>query len=92
VKKEKPDGRKPKKYADDDGRVIANMNVEGMRWYSEAKPLDREPERAPDIPELTKAETRVFIFGALKAALLIGGIFIGAAALFILFCVYVWFR
>ena len=26
--------RKPRKqYEDDDGRTIANMNVEGMRWY-----------------------------------------------------------
>ena len=24
---------KPKQYDDDDGRVICNMDVEGMRWH-----------------------------------------------------------
>lgn len=27
-------GKKKKKYADDDGRTIINMNVDGMPWYN----------------------------------------------------------
>ena len=27
-------GRNKKKYADDDGRTIADMNVDGLPWYS----------------------------------------------------------
>ncbi|MEI3438243.1 MAG: hypothetical protein V8Q83_08700 [Blautia sp.] len=41
---------------------------------------------------MTKAETKAVIWLSLKAGLVIGGVFIGAAALFLLFCVYVWLR
>lgn len=27
-------GRNKKKYADDDGRTIADMNVDGLPWYN----------------------------------------------------------
>jgi predicted lipid-binding transport protein (Tim44 family) len=39
---------------------------------------------------LSKKETRRVMAGALMAGLLIGGIFLLAGFLFILFCIYVW--
>ena len=59
--------RRPKEYEDDDGRSYANMNVEGMPWYRPEQ--ENVPENREKI-ELTPAETRSAIWGALKAALL----------------------
>ena len=94
--------RKKKTYDDDDGRTIANMNVDGMPWY---QPSARQQRlRTDDGPEkdgsakreepleLTKEESRAMYWGMIKAALLICGIFILAALLFILFCLFVWLK
>ena len=79
-------------YSDDDGRVIANMNVDGMPWYQRSERFDRNKrEQASDFSDLTKEETREIVKGAMKASLLIAGVFILAMLLFILFCLYVWF-
>ena len=79
-------------HDDDDGRVIANMNVDGMPWYqrSERQTLGRS-KGSSDFSDLTKEETREIVKGALKASLLIAGVFIAAMLLFILFCLYIWF-
>ena len=79
-----------KKYADDDGRVIANMNVEGMPDYSPHQPLT--DSSGQELPPPTKAELRSLTLHALLAALAIAGVFILAMFLFILFCTEVWFR
>lgn len=76
---------------DDDGRVIASMNVDGMPWYTKNYPSDTnsstcQPER------LSIKETVNLIFGALGATLLVGGAFGLAGLLFILFCQFVWLR
>lgn len=42
--------------------------------------------------ELTDGELKALMKASLKAALLLAGVFIAAAGLFILFCIYVWFR
>lgn len=42
--------------------------------------------------ELTDGELKALMKASLKAALLLAGVFILAAGLFILFCIYVWFR
>lgn len=42
--------------------------------------------------ELTEGELKALMKASLKAAFLLAGVFIGAAGLFILFCIYVWFR
>ena len=63
----------------DDGRTIVDMNVEGMPWYAPGS--DR-----------SKDESRVFIWGALKAALLVTGVMCLGIVLFVLFCQFVWFR
>lgn len=82
-------GRKKHGKFVDDGRSITDMNVDGMPWYN--------PESGPnaqtgsDPIELTAAEKRAVTWGVLKASLLVTFIFIGGFALFILFCVNVWF-
>ena len=82
--------RKRKQYEDDDGRVIANMNVDGMPWFlSDA--LKNKGKTGSDMSDLTKEESRELVKGAVKAGLLIAGIFVLAALLFILFCIYIWF-
>ncbi len=81
-----------RKLHDDDGRVIANMNVDGMPWYQRSERFERNKrEQASDFSDLTKEETREIVKGALKASLLIAGVFILAMLVFILFCLYVWF-
>ena len=83
---------KRKLHDDDDGRVIASMNVDGMPWYQRSERFERNKrEQASDFSDLTKEETREIVKGALKASLLIAGVFILAMLVFILFCLYVWF-
>lgn len=88
---------KKKVYDDDDGRVIANMNVDGMPWsmrdvMSRRKKSDEKLQSSQDFSDLTKEETRELVKGAIKAGLLIGGVFLVGAFLFILFCLFIWFR
>ncbi len=74
----------------DDGRTIANMNVEGMPWYNPSKDIVKS-ESAQEFGDLTPKEKRAMMRGILGAALLVGAIFIGGAFLLILFCTNVWF-
>ena len=80
--------RKKKVYDDDDGRVIANMNVGGMPWYTG----DNKRKGGESEIDLTKGETRAIVAGAMKAGLLVAGVFLLGALIFILFCVFVWFK
>ena len=73
----------------DDGRVVANMNIEGMPGY---RPSRRDGGFGLEIPPPSKKETRAVAWNAMVAALLIGAVFLGACALVILFCTQVWFR
>ena len=85
-------GRKKEKrvYDDDDGRVIAPMNVEGMPWYRKEVPGEGDGKSEP---QYTKEQTRYIILGTLKAALLIGLAFIVVFFLVILLIYGVsWFR
>ncbi|HHT53490.1 MAG TPA: hypothetical protein GX011_00955 [Clostridiales bacterium] len=82
----------------DDGRTIANMNVDGMPWYNgkidknkpgvESDSVNGGPEKIT----LTKKEERALLRGVVLAALLAGGVFFVVFAAFVLFCIYVWFR
>lgn len=74
----------------DETTQIADMNVEGMPWYRKAKPL--YPDSGLPKTEMSKKETFRFAVSATVAGLLVGLIMIGACAIFILFCIYVWFR
>ena len=63
---------------DDDGRTIADMNVDGMPWYTGGV---RDPFRARDAqeeekPPMSREERRGYIWAALKASLLIGSVFV----------------
>jgi len=86
--------KKPELPEGDDGRTIVNMNVEGMPWYSPGGRLSKEErkQKAQREAPLTKQESRYYTWGALKAALLVTGVMCAGIVLFVLFCVYVWFR
>ena len=73
----------------DDGRTIVNMNVEGMPWYAPDRPESREQG---DALPMSRAEGRVFVWGALKAALLVVGVMSAGLVLFVLFCQWVWLK
>ncbi|MCI7813982.1 MAG: hypothetical protein SO016_08170 [Lachnospiraceae bacterium] len=94
-------GKKKKEKFEDDGRQIANMNIEGMPWYDKDRAMregmggdfagtpKREKKKSP-LDELTRKERWVLYRSVMAACMVIGLIFAGAAFLFILFCVYVW--
>jgi len=79
---------KKQEYAEDDGRVIADMSL------LDNKPARKTDERATKAPgvEMSKAELRSVTLHAVLAGLVIAGIFLAAVALFILFCTNIWFR
>ena len=85
--------KKHAQYDDDDGRTIANMNVDGMPWYV-ARKGPEQPASQPDQEplKLTVAERWAMLSGMLGASLLIALIFVVAAALFILFLEFIWSR
>ena len=74
---------------DDDEIVVAKMNVDGMPWYT---PTSDTENHAGEGEPPSRRETLRMMGGALKAALLVGAVFAGGLLLFLLFCVYVWFR
>jgi hypothetical protein len=76
-----------KKYADDDGRVIAPMNVEGMPWYR---------ERPPEVPpreqkeQLTRAQTARVIWNATLAGIVVALAFSAGLVGLVLFLLWIW--
>lgn len=84
---------KTKQYNDDDGRVICNMDVEGMRWHDKrVRRESREVHRVNQGDQMTKSEARQFTWYAVLAGLLITAVFSITWVLFILFCTEIWFR
>ncbi|MAT43958.1 MAG: hypothetical protein CL609_16610 [Anaerolineaceae bacterium] len=82
-----------KQYEDDDGRVICDMNVEGMRWFD--KSLRRNGQMSNKVPQgtqLTRSEARRYTWYSLLAGLSVAGVFSVTWILFILFCTQIWFR
>ena len=73
---------------EDDGRSYADMNVDGMPWYSQKAQEDKRSEKI----NLSPKEARSAMLGALTAALLIALVFAAIFAGFILFCDHVWFK
>ena len=82
---------KKKTHDDDDGRVVAKMNIDGMPWHVRGRRQEK-PESASDLSDLTREENMAIIAGTVKAGLLIGAVYFVVFLLFILFCVFVWFR
>jgi hypothetical protein len=88
-------GPKPREYDDDDGRTIVSMDIEGMRWHDRrVRREEREKRKAARAQgdTLTKSEARRFTWYSLLAVGLIGLVFSLTWVLFVLFCIYVWFR
>lgn len=83
------EGRKKPEF-EDDGRTIANMNVDGMPWYT--KGGNDVPEENPEGYRMTKEETRAYLWAAIRSGLLILLCFAVVFLLFLLFCDYIWFR
>lgn len=75
----------------DDGRTIANMNVEGMPWYN---PVKKNPSEQKDTELYSPSakETLSIMGGVLKAAMLVALVFVAVFALFICFCYFIWFK
>ncbi len=83
----------PKKFDDDDGRVICSMDVEGMRWTE--KRVRREERQARKVfqgEQMTRSEARRYTWYSVLAGLTIVGVFSLTWVLFVLFCQFVWFR
>ena len=79
---------------EDDGRLIAPMNVEGMPWYRPEQPEDQRRNTASSSggkSDLTPEEQRLVIWGAVRTGLLIFAVFAVVFLLFLLFSDYVWF-
>ena len=99
--------KKKKEKFTDDGRTIADMNVEGMPWYnqtlkenrtffereSESRDISGENEKLnlKGEEKLTFKENLQITKGVLAASLLVALVFILVFSAFILFCIYVWF-
>ena len=93
-------------YDDDDGRVIAPMNVDGMPWYDKNKrsqptgagggavePADGQVDYASMSPEEKKEyrkQTRGIIWGILLRFMPFVLAFVAVFGLFILFLTLVW--
>jgi hypothetical protein len=83
----------PKKYDDDDGRVICNMDVDSMRWHDKSsRRKELATRKAAQDEQMTRSEARRFTWYAIRAGLLIALVFSVVWVLFILFCTKVWFR
>ena len=76
--------------AEDDGRTIAKMNVEGMPWYTPPGPDTRDTNDKG--LEMTGEERRAYIWAAVRAGLLIFLAFAAVYYLFLLFCTKIWFK
>jgi hypothetical protein len=82
-----------KQIEEDDGRVISNMNVEGMRWYDDGiRRKHSEVRKISAGNQLTRSEARRFTWSAILAGLSVVGVFSVGWVLFILFCTQIWFR
>jgi hypothetical protein len=81
------------RFDDDDGRVVCNMDVDGMRWHDKvARRKIFATHQAAHGGQMTRSEARRFTWVAVQAALFLASIFSVAWVLFILFCTQVWFR
>lgn len=83
------DRKKDKANDKDDKLVVANMNIEGMPWHVQGKPLYEESKEP--VPELDKKELRRLTLNATLSGLIIGAIFLIVFFLFILFSIHIWF-
>lgn len=86
--------KKRKVYDDDDGRILADMSVDGMprRVARRQEELRYQEKRKNTALDIDKREKRSIIKGVLLAYAVLGLVLFGAAALFLLFCTKIWFK
>lgn len=85
---------------DDDGRVIADMNVEGTPWHDRAASfIDRQASEAARkqtvqaySDRMTSSEARRYTFYALLAGLALVAVMASVWIVLILFMTQIWFR
>jgi len=77
---------------EDDGRTIADMNIDGMPWYVRGDEKRAKGADAGEHDQMTDEETRLYRWAALKAALMVVFVFGVVFFLFIAFCDFIWFR
>jgi hypothetical protein len=83
----------PRRFDDDDGRVICNMDVDGMRWHDKRIRHEKSAtHKAAHVEQITTSEARRYTYYSLLAALLIVLVFSVTWVLFTLFCTQIWFR
>ena len=75
--------KKRKEFDDDDGRVIAPMNLDGMPWYVPERRKTPSQETGEPV-ELDRGGTFAFFKGVMLATFLVVGVFIGVFTIFIL--------
>ncbi len=75
---------------EDDGRTIANMNVDGMPWYTPPGP-DVQEKNGPGY-QMSREERGAYIWAAVRSGLLILLVFAVVYFLFLLFCTQVWLK
>jgi len=80
-----------KVHLDDDGRVIAPMNVEGMPWYNPHADKSADLRGAPK-EKISFRETMRTIFRVYAAVIPIAMVFLLGFTGLILFMVFVWFK
>ena len=81
---------KNKDHFEDDGRTVADMNVDGMPWFVQKRERPAAPESEP--VELSRKEKWAMMAGVLKATMLVTLAFGLGFFLFILLCVTVFFK
>ncbi len=64
-----------KQYDDDDGRVIANMDVDGMPWYLRRVKRDQPQSEEKEPLKLDRGERWAMFKGVFAAVLLILAVF-----------------
>lgn len=77
-------------YYDDDGRTVAPMNVDGLKWYTPTEVKLKRDQSEKILNSMSKKEARSFTCGALSAALLIAAVFIAGLGVLIWFLTAVW--
>lgn len=93
--------RKQNEFEEDDNRTIADMSgVQRPRLFGglffpqvgtgRRIPEVKEHETEAEKPELLPGEKKWYILGAIKAALLIGVVYIGVLGALILLLLYMW--
>lgn len=86
---------KQHQYDDDDGRVICDMDVDGMKWHDRRVRRERrasKPENVSHGTQMTRSEARRYTWYAVLAGLTIALIFSVVWVLFTLFATQIWFR